>query len=356
MEQNRNNILEEDIGKLLESNLDFELLKNKTVLVTGATGLIGSFLIKALLKLNHEKNTNIHLCALVRDTAKAKTMFESAAERAELELLEADILEELSYPGTIDYMIHGASVTDSASFVQKPVETIEVTLAGLKHVLELAKIKQVKSFVYLSSMEVYGVTDETLTSVTETDYGYLDPLEVRSSYSEGKRMAECLCCAYAKEYQMNIKIARLVQTFGAGVRYEDNRVFAQFARAVIEERDIVLHTKGETVRSYCYISDAAEGILYVLLKGENGQAYNVANTEATLSIYQMARMLAERYTKTNVRIEESDIQRFGYNPVVKMKMDISKIQTLGWRPSVGIEEAFERLIASMCLEKDRSNE
>lgn len=354
MNQYGNDVLAEDIMRILESQLDFSKLRDKTVLITGATGLIGSFLVRTLLCLNQETDAGIHIVAMVRDLSKANQAFGKQA--GEIEFLQADVCSEIQCPFKIDYIIHGASITESAAFVNKPVETIDVTLMGLKNVLELARKNQVESFVYLSSMEVYGLTDSDLETVTEQDYGYLNPLDVRSSYSEGKRMAECICCAYAKEYGININIVRLVQTFGAGVKYNDNRVFAQFARAVIEERDIVLHTKGETLRSYCYISDAAEGILYVLLKGRSGHAYNIANTDATISIYDMAQMLAQKYPKTAVKIQEEDITKFGYNPVVKMKMNTDKIRLLGWMPKVGIEEAFERLIASMKIEKSEMRE
>ena len=131
--------------------------------------------------------------------------------------------------------------------------------------------------VYLSSLEVYGVPQTEDGTVTETDYGYIDPLSVRSSYSEGKRMVECLCASYAKEYQVPVKVARLSQTFGAGVEYHDGRVFAEFARCAVEKRNIILHTAGNTLRTYCYTKDAVAALLTILVKGEVGSAYNVTN-------------------------------------------------------------------------------
>ena len=174
-------------------------------------------------------------------------------------------------------------MTASKAFVQKPVETIETTIWGTNNLLKFAQETGIKGMVYLSSLEVYGTTDFNLPEISEESYGYIEPLDPRSSYSEGKRMAECLCSAYFHEYGLPVKIVRLTQTFGPGVDYNDNRVFAQFARSIIEKRDIILHTKGETVRDYCYSRDAIAAIFTVLIKGEEGEAYNVANEETTIS-------------------------------------------------------------------------
>ncbi len=347
-----NKILQEDAEKILNTKLDLSDIDGKSVFITGATGLIGSSLVRALMVLNNKKQKDINVIALVRDKEKAEQMFSEFIVNRKLEIVCNDINKHISLDKTVDYVIHCASVTDSASFVKQPVETIETTLNGLKNILDFSKEKNVAGLVYLSSMEVYGVTNPDLETISEIDYGYLNPMEVRSSYSEGKRMAECICKAYAEQYKMNIKIVRLVQTFGSGVKYNDNRVFAQFARSVIERRDIILHTKGETTRSYCYISDAVEGILYVLLRGVGGEAYNLANTSATISIYDMAKMLADKYEHTEVVIQEADVKKMGYNPVVKMKMNTDKIQSLGWTPCIGIEEAFERLIESMRINRN----
>ena len=160
------------------------------------------------------------------------------------------------YSDSVDYIIHGASATSSKYFVSNPVETIYTALDGTSNILKFATEKKINGMVYLSSLEVYGTPEKDADLITENDYGYIEPLSVRSSYSEGKRMVECLCASYAHEYSVPVKIARLSQTFGPGVAYEDGRVFAEFARCALEQRDIVLHTQGHTVRSYCYTKDA----------------------------------------------------------------------------------------------------
>ena len=216
------------------------------------------------------------------------------------------------------------------------------SLNGTKNILEFAKNKNCLGFVYLSSLEVYGITDKE--EISENDYGYINFLEPRASYSEGKRLCENLCISYGSEYAIPVKIARLTQTFGAGVTKEDNRVFAQFAKSVIEKRNIILHTKGNTKRSYCYTTDAVCAIFTILTKGENNNAYNVANKNTYISIYDMAKSLENENTKV---IFEIDNKNRGYNPEIKINLNTKKLETLGWSAKTPLNEMFKKLICSM---------
>lgn len=341
-------ILREDIRVLAESGILDDLAAGAAVLITGATGLIGSQTLKALACYSVRSGKDIKLIAAVRSAEKAKTVFGDLLDRGLAQLLIADINEPLCYDGPVDYIIHGASATSSRYFVEKPAETIMTAVKGTQNVLELARSKQVKKMVYLSSLEVYGTPDGTKEYITEADYGYIDPMQARSSYSEGKRMAECLCAAYAKEYGVNVTVARLSQTFGAGVDYNDGRVFAEFARCAIEGRDIVLHTQGRTVRTYCYLTDAVNGIFCLMLRGEPGQAYNVTNMETAVSIREMAQMVCDQTPGIAVKVEiPEEIASFGYNPEMIIRLDSGKLQALGWKPQVGMEQMLRRLIESM---------
>lgn len=310
---------------------------NETVLVTGATGLIGSNLIKYLLENNYR------VIGLVRNVEKAK---KKLPQSNLLSFVVGDITQSINIPEEIDYIVHGASNTSSKAFIDEPVEIINTALKGTQNMLELAKLKNVKSFVYLSSMEVYGSpsTDEKISEDHSTN---LDTMSVRSSYPESKRMCEALCTAYYKEYGVPVKVARLTQTFGVGVEYNDRRVFAEFARCAIEGRDIVLHTKGETKRCYLSTEDAVSAIMFILLKGENGEAYNAANEETYCSIYEMAQMVAHEYgkNKTKVRVEIEDETKYGYAPVLKMNLDTSKLKSLGWEAKDSLPTLFKMLIA-----------
>lgn len=347
-------IIQKDLNDII--NIDFinwDLLRNKTVLVTGATGLIGSQLVMSLLNANAEKNLDLKVIAVVRNKQKAEKIFKYADDKS-LEFIVQDILKPFNIESTVDYIVHGASMTGSKDFVDYPVETIKTAIQGTENILELAKEKSIDGMVYLSSLEVYGVVDFSIDKVTEDMFGTIDPMSVRSSYSEGKRMVECLCSSYASEYKIPIKVARLCQTFGAGVNYSDNRVFAQFARSIIEGKDIVLKTDGSTERNYCYIRDAIAGILTLLLNGESGQAYNIANKDTLISIRGMAEMLIEKYPESGSKLVfdiAEDATKLGYNPKVKMNLDTQKIEKLGWKAEVGLEVMFEHLIESMKLNK-----
>lgn len=340
-----NHILLEDI-KLFA--LDFKLseqLRDKTFLITGATGLIGSVMVKCLLELNRQKKLGIKVIAVVRNLEKAYQVF--ADEYAQIDFRKlglTDITEE-NIKDSVNYVVHLASPTASKYFVEHPVETLRTAIEGTTAVLEYAKNAPIGGMVYASSLETYGSnhTDEWLS---EDFQGYVNPTEVRSSYNLGKRACECLCHSYAIEYDVNVTIARMTQTFGAGVEYSDGRVFAQFARKAVENSDIELHTIGATSRMYCYTTDAVSAILYLLLKGEKGEAYNIANKESYISIRDMAQLIKDEFNP-KIKVVIVPKQNLGYAPETMLRLDTSKIEGLGWRPVYGLKEMFERLIKSL---------
>ena len=326
-----NSIFEEDIKNII-NYFDMSVFDGKTILVTGATGSIGKLCVKSLLNSGY----NTQVIALVRDEEKAKNIF---GESKRLTYLVQDINQRINTTRRVDYIIHAASTTSSKDFVEKPVETIYTAINGSRNILEFAKNKRLEGMVYLSSLEIYGVNEKE--NIKEMDYGYIDILNPRSSYSESKKMVETMCISYGTEYGVPVKIARLAQTFGAGVSISDNRVFAQFAKAIINKENIVLHTKGETKRNYCYTTDAVRGIFTILTKGENNNAYNVANENSYCSISEMAHLLENEYTKVEYKIDK--INR-GYNPTVKIALNTEKLNALGWEAKVDLKEMFDRLI------------
>lgn len=316
---------------------------NQKILVTGATGLIGSAIVKKLLKQGDNK-----VVALVRNPEKAERIF-ADYRKDNLEIMVSDICDLKPNFIGVDYIIHSASQTSSKAFVNQPVETINTAIKGTTAVLEFARVNPIKSFVYLSSMEVYGspITDEKISENHNTN---LDTMSVRSCYPESKRMCENICTSYFVEYGVPVKIVRLTQTFGAGVEYNDGRVFAEFARCAIEGRNIILKTKGETKRNYLYLEDAVDAVLTVLLKGTDGNAYNAANEDTYCSIYEMAKLVAEKCydKKINVVIEENDdTAKLGYAPTLKMNLSTEKLQNLGWKAKVGLSDMFEIMIQDM---------
>lgn len=330
-------------------NMDIQILyklKNKTILITGATGLIGSNLVKYLLSLNEQLDLNVRVLALIRSKEKAQNVFAELLENVNLEVILLGGVEQLpNIEEDIDYIIHGANPTSSHFFIERPVETITMAVYGTNRILQLAKEKQVEEFVFLSTMETYGVTQKG-QKIAEADSGRFNTTEVRNCYPLSKQACESLCCAYYKEHGIRAKIARLTQTFGPGVEYTDGRVFAEFARCAIEHRNIVLKTKGETERCYLYTGDAVKAIITILINGMPGQAYTVANEDTYCSIYEMAKLIADDYG-IDVEIQEQDVSKQGYANTLYMDLDTSKLQALGWRPTVGLKEMYSRMIESM---------
>lgn len=336
-----NEILKDDLKYIKEYDLPYELLIGKTVLVTGATGLIGVSLVRSLLYMG-----DIKVLAFVRNENKAKSIYE---QNSNLEIVIGDIINPIDIIETVDYIFHCASVTTSKIMVEQPVETLMTSIEGTKHILNLAKEKRCKSVVYVSSMEVYGAFDNLDHEVTEDDLGYIDPLKVRSNYPEAKRLCENMCIAYLQEYGIPVKIARLAQTFGAGILQNENRIFAQFARSVINNENIILHTKGLSEGNYCYTRDCMTGLLTILLKGKDGEAYNVSNPNSHTTIVDMAKMVAHKIAKGNIEVlfDIPETNTFGYAADTKMKLNSNKLQQLGWKPEIGLEEAYKRMIEDM---------
>lgn len=307
----------------------------KTYLITGATGLIGQNLVKELLP------QGCRLVLPVRNIEKAQAMF-GVGEQLCYVQHDFEKALPLQVEEQVDYIIHAACPTASSFMQHHPVETINTILNGTQSILELARKQQVESVVFLSSLEVYGnITDDSVP-VTEDVQGYVDPLSPRSSYPMGKRMAEALCADYAAEYGVPVKIARLTQTFGPGVSATDRRVFAQFAASAREGRDIVLATTGASSRMYLHTQDAVSAILTILEKGENGQAYNVANEDTYISVLEMAQFVKENFNPAiQVRVELQ--QNHCYLPEFHLRLSTEKLKALGWKAQNGLYEMFKAL-------------
>lgn len=332
-------IFAEDMNRICESDfIPWNNLKGSTILVTGATGLIGYTLVNALLYVNRVKELELSVLALVRDEKRAGQRFGDAlADSSSLHFIEGTVEDLPQIDCPVRYIVHGASQTSSKAFIQQPVETIYTALHGTENLLKLAKEKRIKGMVYLSSMEVYGHPQKG-HKVKENEIGMLSSLDLRNSYPISKLQCESLCNAYAAEYGVPVMSLRLTQTFGPGVNYNDGRIFAEFGRCVREKRDIVLKTKGETERSYLYTADAATAILTVLLKGTPGQAYNAADESTYCSIAEMAEKVA-KMGGIQVQFKLTDNKVSGFPDALYMDLDTTMLKELGWR--VGLRGGVE---------------
>jgi UDP-glucuronate decarboxylase len=313
-------------------------------LITGATGYIGSQLIKKLAM--EDRSTNITV--IVRDLDKAREILPSSINFIQMDLTDVNAMASLQIE--CDFIIHCASVTSSSEMIAHPVEVTQSIINTTQNVLELARRCNINSMVYLSSMEVYGeINCPNGSSVSESEMGNIEILNTRSCYPLGKRMAENICYSYYKEYGIPIKIARLAQIFGQGILPKDNRIFAQFARAVIDGRNIVLHTKGNSMGNYCGIEDAIAGIMTILEHGTDGEAYNVVNEENTMTIRQMAELVCNEisYGKSMIEYDIPTDNRFGFAPDTGLRLSGQKLKALGWQPSKHILDMYKDLMTDI---------
>lgn len=341
---------EEELERINKADcIPWERLRGRTVLITGGTGLIGTALIRALAYCGRERGLGIEICLLVRDADAAKVKLKPLADAyGNISFYQGEVEVKTGIGKEINYVIHGASPTDSGYFIQKPVETIKTAVIGTMNMLELAREKKAEGFAYLSSMEVYGET-RTDERLSEADVGYLDPLRIRSCYPEGKRMCESLVACFAGEYGLPARSVRLAQTIGPGIRRDDKRVFAEFARCALEKRDIELLTDGSSKRCYLYTMDAASAILTVLLKGEPGASYNAANPGTYCSIREMAEMVAGEFGNGAIGVKIGTDKSAGrkFSLPHCYNLDTSKLEGLGWRAGVGLREMYARMMEGM---------
>lgn len=342
----KSNCLKEDLLNVCNSSqIDWDSLKGKTVLVTGASGLIGSLLSKSFVFANEMRNLNLTVLAMVRNLDKAKAVFEGFEDDC-LQFVVGDVNDVIEVDNDIHYIFHCASVTTSKTMISNPVETLKTSVNGTFNLLELATKKQPEAFVFVSSMEMYGTFKDRTEPVTEDDIGYINPLAVRSNYPESKRLCENMCIAYLSEYGVHTRIARLAQSFGAGILPSENRVFAQFARSVINEENIVLHTQGLSEGNYCYTTDTVKGLIMIALKGKDGEAYSVVNPDTHTSIRDMALMVVDKFGtgKSQVIFDIPETNTFGYAADTKMTLSGDKLKSLGWTPEYNLEMCYARLI------------
>lgn len=334
-----NKVLEQDIETICSSKfIDWNKIDNHSFFITGATGLIGSLIVKSFIWRNANNNANIKMFLLVRDKKSAVDMFGNGNN---IEYIESSI-ENLNYDMNVDYIIHGASPTQSKFFTKNPVETLDISILGTRNILEVARKNDIKSMVYLSSMEMYGTMKDE--NVTEDKIGKIEILNTRSSYSEGKRIAELYCYSYFSEYNVPVKMCRIAQTFGPGISKNETRVFKYFADCIINKKDIILKSTGETIINYSYTTDTILGILCILINGKNGESYNIVGEKTNMTILESAEWLLKEFENKNNRIICECNQKNDFAPDNKMILSNQKIKTLGWKSKISLKEGYKRLI------------
>lgn len=352
----------QDINALFENGLDLSRLCDKTILIVGATGLIGSCVVDILMQ---NSNRNYKVIASGRNRERAQQKFAAYWDDDQFFFLELDVTQSVIHNMNrqstndvygemkhVDYIIDAASNASPNFFKQNPVEVMLANIEGVKHLMQYGLKHGMKRMVYVSSGEIYG--EGNGSEFTEKSSGYVDCASVRACYPSSKRAAETLCMAYGEEYGADVVIARLSHTYGPGFTESDNRVYAQFIRNVLKGEDIVLKSKGEAFRSWLYVVDAAHALLCLLMDGEKGNAYNVAHSESNISIRELAELIAEKAHRKVVFDIPEDAQQGNTTPITKAVFNTDKLKALGWRPLFDVEEGFSHTLAEMTLAGTKS--
>ncbi len=334
------NLYNQQLEKLNNQPIGWEKLANKTILISGATGMIGTCLIDVLMLRNETQKSDIHVIAMSRNESKAKERLGKYWNQIQLEYISCDINEAIPECGHIDYVLHAASNTHPLQYSEDPIGTIASNIIGTKNLLDYAVSHGARHFCFVSSVEVYGENRGDTEKFDESYLGWINCNTLRAGYPESKRVGEALCNAYGKAYGLEFSIPRLSRVYGPTMLLSDTKAISQFIKKAAAGEDIVLKSEGNQKYSYTFVTDAAAGILYTLLQGEKGQAYNVADEESDITLKDLAQTLAQiANTKVIFELPDEKEQR-GYSTATKAMLNADKLKKLGWNAQVHMSEGL----------------
>ncbi|MEJ1089995.1 NAD-dependent epimerase/dehydratase family protein [Microbacterium sp. Mu-80] len=335
-----------DLDLIAESSLDWTQLSGKTVAVTGASGMLGSYIVLGLLRASDKHDLALRVVVFARSASKLRAVLGEAAERADVDIVIQDVAIPIDGAPEADYVIHAASQASPKYFSSDPVGTIKANTVGVFNTLDYAVRSNAQRYVLVSTREVYGQPVEgDATSFTEDDWGRVNPLDLRSAYPEGKRAGETIAVAYQAQHGIDVRIARLAHTYGPGMDITDGRVQAAFLTDVLEDRDIELQSQGLLTRTYTYVADAASAMITLLVEGDE-IAYNVADDDALVSIRELADLFNEVDGRTghSVKISDDAAPAKGWSKVSAGVVDSSRLRGIGWRSRTTLRDGVERWV------------
>lgn len=332
-----------DVAMILENTLSLEKLSHKRILITGATGQIGSYLIQTLAEIDVQKKLDLKIIAVGRSQEKLEQIFADFLNDQTIEFVIQDFSRPVNWQFDCDYVIHAASNADPKSYREDPIGTMTVNFNGTLELLNYARKMQIQRFVFISTGEIYGETDQA-QALVETDHGYLDSMSARACYPVSKLAAETLCASYHAQYGVDVVVLRLSHIFGPNFSPTDSRIASTFLREAVQGRDLVMHSIGAQIRSYTYISDCVSGILRALLAGESGAAYNVSNSANAISLRDFCEKIAIiSGVKLKVVAADAEASKMA-TPIDHAVLADEKLKQLGWQPKVSVTEGLERTI------------
>ncbi len=337
----------EDVKRAAEAfSLPWQELSGKNILVLGATGLIGGCLVDVLMQhLMADATMDYHVYAAGRNVERANKRFAQYVDNAHYHFIHFDVTAPLESDIQSHYIVDAAGGACPQLYSQDPVGVMKSNIFGVDNLLQFGLSHGLQKMVYVSSGEVYGEGDGR--EFTEDYSGYINPTTVRACYPSAKRATETLCVCYAQQYGLEVSIARPCHVYGPYFTESDNRVYAQFIRNVLRGEDIVLKSKGEAFRSWTYVVDCAMALLYILLKGENGNAYNIANEESNVNIRTLAEQVAEIAGRKVVFDIPDDANQGNTTPITKAIFATKKLERLGWKPLFSLKEGLEHTITAL---------
>lgn len=346
MELYTNNYYSEDINNVCKLSLPWDELRGKSIMLSGATGLIGSFFVDVISEKNITDGLNCTVYALVRNEGKAKARFSKFADDTHLVFIPYDVKYPLvtDTPEKIDYILHLASNTHPMLYATDPIGTITTNIIGLQNLLEFAAAHRCERFIFASSNEVYGENRGDAELFDEDYCGYINCNTLRAGYPESKRCGEALCQAYKSQKGLDVCVARLTRSYGPTMIMSDTKAVSQFIKKGVAGEDIVLKSEGTQYYSYTYTADAASGLLWILLAGESGEAYNIADISGDITLKDLASIIAEMNGKKVVLELPDAVEAAGYSRATKARLDGSKIRALGWKPMYNIKTGMERTV------------
>lgn len=344
-------IIKKDMQEIYANGIDYSIFKNKTIIITGAYGMLTSYLVKFLLFIN-QLSLNIKIIALIRNKEKFYMRFPECKEMDNVILYETDLNEKISIENKVDYIIHAASFASPDYYNSCPVEVIKPNVTGTINLLEFARNNLDKNgcFIFFSAGNIYGNCNSG-KQITEETFGGIDPLHIYNCYCESKRMGETLCKAYSVEHSINFKILRIWHTYSPFMDIDkDPRVFASFIKNMRDDKEIIIHSDGTGMRSLCYITDAISMMLYVIAYGNNNEAYNICNTKEFVSIKELADILINLRPNKNLIVtfkEREKSENYTENIVLKnvfIPPSNDKVAKLGFEAKVSIKDGFNRVL------------
>ncbi len=337
-----------DIQRIVTLDLPWEKLKNKTLLISGASGLLGKFLIDVLMAKNKTDNLNCKVVAVCRNEEKARVRLADAFATGAISIFAHDVTQPFdTFSQKVDYILHLASNTHPIAYSTDPIGTITTNILGTKNLLDLAKTVQAERMLLASSVEIYGENRGDVELFDETYCGYINCNTMRAGYPESKRCSEALCQAYIKQAGLDVVIARLARIYGPTMLMEDSKALSQFIKKGIAGEDIVLKSAGSQFYSYVYVADATSALLTILLKGVCGEAYNVADAAGDVTLKELAETIAQ-VSGTQVKFEMPNaIEQAGYSTATKARLDGSKLKNLDWLMQYDVVSGIRKTIREL---------